>query len=97
MAGFGQRFDQAAADEAGGAGDEHVLAAGDRRDEVASFPRGQPSQPSRRGEVAQSEHHDAERSRRRDQAEQPIGGRPQRGRLLRPSDQDGQGSARMPP
>jgi hypothetical protein len=90
MTGLGQRFDQAAADEAGGAGHQHVLSAGKRRDEFASLACGEPPQPSRRAEVAQSEHENAERRHGRDQAERPVVRRLDCSRLLRPSDQDGQ-------
>ena len=62
----GQRFDQTAADEAGRAGDQHMLPVRQRIDQRRRIAGRQPPHAPRRHEVAQPREHDADRRQRRD-------------------------------
>jgi len=59
MAGAGERRDEAAADEAGGAGHQHGLAGRERGHQLAGAAERQALHARRRREIAQAEQRDA--------------------------------------
>ena len=88
MARARQRLAEPAADEAGGAGDQHALSARQRPDQVGRAAEDEPLRPARSEKVTQAEHDHAGCRQRGQHAADTIPNRNDRGRLLCPADQN---------